>query len=43
MNRVIDIEKEMRGETRTKGQGHSGEEVTNVQDGMKGRMRSESA
>lgn len=41
VNGVIDIEKKTQGETRTKGQGHSGEEVTDVQDGMKGRLRRE--
>lgn len=41
MNGVIDIEKETKGETRTKGQGHSGEEVKDVQDGMKGQLRRE--
>lgn len=43
VNGVIDIEKETRGKTRTKGQRHSGEEVMNVQDGMKGWLRRESA
>ncbi|GAA6069378.1 uncharacterized [Tachysurus ichikawai] len=38
-NGVAGIEKETRGEARTKGQGQSVEEVTNVPDGMKGRLK----